>query len=71
MKLTLSLIDLIMVHEGKKTLRYIEKESLKENAVVEDRGSLSKPLVFIQQQKTHALWRDYKLTTLALTKLNQ
>ena len=29
MKPIISLIDFIMIHEGKKTLRYIEKESLK------------------------------------------
>ena len=32
MKLIISLIDLIVMHEGKKTLRFIEKESLKEKA---------------------------------------
>ena len=32
MRAIISLIDFIMVHEGKKTLRYIEKHSLKEKA---------------------------------------
>ena len=32
MKPIISLIDFIMIHEGKKTLRYIKKESLKEHA---------------------------------------
>ena len=32
MKAIIALIDFIMVHEGKKTLRYIEKHSLEEKA---------------------------------------
>ena len=102
MKAIISLIDFNMIHEGKKTLRYIKKasikdtdrpvsrcillikpdgnldvnkskeysemfdrilaESNKEYLVVRDRGSLDKPLILIQQQETHALWREFKLT---------
>ena len=44
-----------------KLFNSIIRETNKEYAVVEDRGSLSKPLVLIQQQQTHALWREFKL----------
>ena len=37
------------------------QDSNKEYKVVVDRGSLDKPLVLIQQQQTHALWREFKL----------
>ena len=40
----------------------ILRESNKEYTVVRNRGSLDKPLVLIQQQETHALWREFKLT---------
>ena len=39
----------------------IIREKNKEYAVVDDRGSLDKPLVLIQQRQTHALWREFKL----------
>ena len=44
-----------------KAFNSIIRETNKEYSVVEDRGSLSKPLVLIQQQQTHALWREFKL----------
>lgn len=44
-----------------EAFRRIIREKNKEYAVVDDRGSLDKPLVLIQQQETHALWREFKL----------
>ena len=37
------------------------RESNKEYAFLQERGSLSKALVLIQQPQTHALWREFKL----------
>ena len=49
--------------EGKysKIFHEIIRDVNKEYSVADDRGSLGEPLVLIQQQQTHALWRDYKL----------
>ena len=56
-------LDINKTGEYAEAFNRIIRQVNKEYAVVEDRGSLAKPLVFIQQQETHALWRDYKLTT--------
>ena len=49
--------------EGKyaEAFRQIIREKNKEYAVLENRGSLDKPLVLIQQKETHLLWREYKI----------
>ncbi len=44
-----------------EAFRRIIREKNKEYSVVDDRGSLDKPLVLIQQEQTHALWREYKI----------
>ena len=50
-------------NDGKysEAFRKIIREVNKEYADVEDCGSLDKPLILVQQQETHALWREYKL----------
>jgi len=54
-------IDISKAKEYGVAFNRIIRETNKEYAVVEDRGSLDKPLVLIQQQETHALWREFKL----------
>ena len=55
-------LDISKSKEYSKLFDTILRESNKEYGVVRDRGSLDDPLVLIQQQETHALWRDFKLT---------
>ena len=55
-------LDVSKTDEYSKAFNRIIRETNKEYAVVEDRGSLDKPLVLIQQRETHALWREFKLT---------
>ena len=57
-----SKLDVSKTKEYSDKFEKIIREVNKEYGVVLDRGSLDKPLVLIQQQETHALWRDYKLT---------
>ena len=56
-------LDISKTKEYSDAFERIIREVNKEYGVVLDRGSLDKPLVLIQQQETHALWRDFKLTT--------
>ena len=44
-----------------KAFQRILREVNLEYAVCEDAGNLADPIVLIQQQQTHALWRDVKL----------
>lgn len=54
-------LDINKTGEYSEIFRKIIREINKEYAFLEDRGSLDKPLVLIQQQETHALWREFKL----------
>lgn len=54
-------IDIDRDGKYSEAFRKIIREVNKEYADVEDCGSLDKPLILIQQQETHALWREYKL----------
>ena len=54
-------VDIGKAEEYSEMFRRIIREKNKEYSVLEDRGSLDKPLVLVQQQQTHALWREYKL----------
>ena len=55
-------LDISKTKEYSDAFERIIREVNKEYGVVLDRDSLDKPLVLIQQQETHALWRDFKLT---------
>ena len=55
-------LDASKTKEYSDAFERIIRDVNKEYGVVLDRGSLDKPLVLIQQQETHALWRDFKLT---------
>ncbi len=44
-----------------EAFRRIMREVNKEYADVEDCGSLDKPVILIQQQQTHAFWREFKI----------
>ena len=48
-------LDVSKTDEYSKIFNKIIRETNKEYGVVEDRGSLDKPLVLIQQRETHAL----------------
>lgn len=54
-------MDVSKQKEYSQLFNKIIREKNKEYGVVEDRGSLDKPLVLIQQRETHALWREFKL----------
>ena len=54
-------LDVKKDKEYSQLFNKIIRETNKEYGVVEDRGSLDKPLVLIQQRETHALWREFKL----------
>ena len=54
-------IDVSKTAQYSEAFRRIIREKNKEYAVLEERGSLDKPLVLIQQPQTHALWREYKI----------
>ena len=54
-------IDIDRDKKYSKAFNKIIREVNKEYADVEDCGSLDKPLILIQQQQTHALWREFKL----------
>ena len=54
-------LDVNKTKEYSQLFNKIIRETNKEYGVVEDRGSLDKPLVLIQQRETHALWREFKL----------
>ena len=56
-----SQIDIDRDGKYAEAFRRIIREKNKEYSVVDDRGSLDKPLVLVQQPQTHALWREYKL----------
>ena len=55
-------LDINKDKEYAKMFDKILRESNKEYDVVRNRGSLGDPLVFIQMQETHALWREFKLS---------
>lgn len=52
-------MDIAKDDEYAEAFHEILREVNKEYNVVVERGSLSKPLVLIQQQQTHALWREF------------
>ncbi len=52
-------IEIDKDHKYSEAFCRIIREVNKEYADVEDCGSLDKPLILIQQQQTHALWREF------------